>query len=81
MSDDIVTRLRGQRTNSVICKQAADEIERLRADRNRWHDSAIHIAHLGKEDCTDIDCPYCSLALGEIYDIMRQSIRKAARNA
>jgi hypothetical protein len=30
MTDDIVTRLRGQRTNGVICEQAADEIERLR---------------------------------------------------
>ena len=30
MNNDIVTRLRGQRTNAVICKQAADEIERLR---------------------------------------------------
>ena len=32
MSDDIVTRLRGQRTNGVICEQAANEIERLRID-------------------------------------------------
>lgn len=31
MSDDIVTRLRYQRTNSVLCAEAADEIERLRA--------------------------------------------------
>lgn len=30
MMDDIVTRLRGQRTNGVICEQAADEIEKLR---------------------------------------------------
>ena len=30
MMDDIVNRLRGQRTNGVICEQAADEIERLR---------------------------------------------------
>ena len=30
MMEDIVTRLRGQRTNGVICEQAADEIERLR---------------------------------------------------
>ena len=30
MMDDIVVRLRGQRTNSVLCEQAADEIERLR---------------------------------------------------
>ena len=31
MSDDIVERLRFQRTNSVLCAEAADEIERLRA--------------------------------------------------
>jgi hypothetical protein len=30
MTDDIVTRLRVQPTNSVLCEQAADEIERLR---------------------------------------------------
>ena len=30
MMEDIVIRLRGQRTNGVICEQAADEIERLR---------------------------------------------------
>lgn len=30
MSDDIVTRLRNQRTNRVICEEASDEIERLR---------------------------------------------------
>jgi hypothetical protein len=30
MTDNLVTRLRGQRTNSVLCEQAADEIERLR---------------------------------------------------
>lgn len=31
MSDDIVTRLRSQRTNAVICEQAADAIEQLRS--------------------------------------------------
>jgi hypothetical protein len=29
MTDDIVTRLRKQRTNGVLCNEAADEIERL----------------------------------------------------
>jgi hypothetical protein len=43
MLNDIVERLRGQRTNSVLCDEAADEIERLRArleevsrERDRW---------------------------------------------
>lgn len=29
MADELVYRLRGQRTNGRICEQAADEIERL----------------------------------------------------
>lgn len=55
MIDDIVFRLRGQRTNGVLCEQAADEIERLEqviatltgeygfiyADRIRWRDLSI----------------------------------------
>jgi DNA repair exonuclease SbcCD ATPase subunit len=40
MSDDIVTRLRGQRTNSVICEQAADEIEELRVKLLAWQSQA-----------------------------------------
>ena len=32
MIDDIVTRLRYQRTNGRICQQAADEIERQRTE-------------------------------------------------
>lgn len=42
MTDDIVTRLRGQRTNGVLCEQAADEIERLRAElrmARKWRDN------------------------------------------
>lgn len=35
MSDDIVARLRGRRgTIPVLCDDAADEIERLRAERD-----------------------------------------------
>jgi hypothetical protein len=43
MTDDIVTRLRGQRTNGVLCEQAADEIERLRAERDRWAKWGEHV--------------------------------------
>jgi hypothetical protein len=42
MTDDIVARLRGQRTNGVLCEQAADEIERLRAElymAKKWSDN------------------------------------------
>ena len=38
MADDIVTRLRGQRTNGVLCDQAADGIERLRTERDHWRE-------------------------------------------
>ncbi len=35
--DDIVTRLRGKYAGQLlICTEAADEIERLRADRDSW---------------------------------------------
>lgn len=37
LTEDIVIRLRGQRTNGVLCEQAADEIERLRAELAYWH--------------------------------------------
>ena len=46
MTDDIVTRLRYQRTNSVLCAEASDEIERLRADRDNWKDLASEYYHL-----------------------------------
>ena len=42
MIDDIVFRLRGQRTNGVLCEQAAEEIEHLRAELNlaiKWQDN------------------------------------------
>jgi hypothetical protein len=37
MMDDIVERLRYQRTNSVICNEAASEIERLREQVRHAH--------------------------------------------
>lgn len=49
MSDDIVTRLRYQRTNGRICEQAADEIERLR----RWQQWGFHVfvCHIKGKTC------------------------------
>jgi len=52
MMDDIVERLRGQRTNSVLCEEAAEEIERLRHDLEHfkadWRamiDQSDHLEH------------------------------------
>ena len=42
--DDIVTRLRGQRTNGVLCEQAADEIERLRTENENLRSSLEEVA-------------------------------------
>ena len=54
MNDDIVERLRKQRTNSVLCAEAADEIERLRADRDKWKNWAQQYAF------PDCECPMCN---------------------
>lgn len=52
VTDDIVTRLRGECQCSDNCRdvgdpcismRAADEIERLRADRDRWRSLANHL--------------------------------------
>lgn len=50
MADDIVTRLRGQRTNGRICEQAADEIERLRKENDdlREISRGWWLFHIGK---------------------------------
>lgn len=55
MSDDIVERLRFQRTNSVLCAEAAAEIERLRADRDRWKKWAEEYFYTDP----DCECPLC----------------------
>ena len=57
MSEDIVTRLRGQRTNGVLCEQAADEIERLRAELWDFKQHAIH-AWFCKEQVCEICFEY-----------------------
>lgn len=53
--DDIVERLRFQRTNSVLCAEAANEIERLRAERDRWKNWAEEYFYTDP----DCECPLC----------------------
>ena len=66
MTDDIVTRLRGYDfmrdgdIPDVIMNEAADEIERLRRERDRWAEFAIHIAtcpNWGRRTCWDCVSP------------------------
>jgi hypothetical protein len=66
MTDDIVTRLRQQAYAGYIDEHyymlliAADEIERLRTERDRWAEFAIHIAtcpNWGKRTCWDCVSP------------------------
>jgi hypothetical protein len=49
MTDDIVTRLRVQPTNSVLCEQAADEIERLR----EWNTEVTKLLQQAQK-CMDV---------------------------
>lgn len=54
--DDIVTRLRGKYQGQLpICIEAADEIERLRADRDKWRTVADELYFSGNcsETCVD----------------------------
>ena len=55
MSDDIVERLRFQRTNSVLCAEAADEIERLRATLKKAEVVLLEGADLVKDALADRD--------------------------
>jgi hypothetical protein len=71
MTDDIVTRLReqyftcecfgyGDCSRCESDKKAADEIERLRKDRDRWANFAFHVAtcpNWGKRTCWDCVSP------------------------
>jgi len=55
MPDDIVTTLRTmvQFTNAVagdVCWRAADEIERVQAERDNWRKAAIEISSWEKPD-------------------------------
>lgn len=62
--DDIVTRLRNhvrgdyEKTSDFMLGLAADEIERLRADRDRWKESAMHIWEVTRYDA-DVSCRLC----------------------
>lgn len=45
MADNIVARLRGLNAASyhLLCNEAADEIERLRAESKQWRDLAEYV--------------------------------------
>jgi hypothetical protein len=47
MIEDIVERLRWQRINSIICGEAADEIERLRKENQVLRDVGDALAETG----------------------------------
>jgi hypothetical protein len=47
MTDDIVTRLREHQNPHYPLDEAADEIERLRADSDRWRLIAYQLAFYG----------------------------------
>jgi hypothetical protein len=67
MMSDIVERLRYQRTNSVICNEAATEIERLRKESFVWEMAARELAkELGKEE-------YADAAYQDGYDIFEDN--------
>ena len=52
MTDDIVTRLRNKFGGQLpICAEAADEIERLRTDRDKW--KYLFIEMYEKDGTTD----------------------------
>ena len=60
MTDDIVTRLRDSITNGLgiwdgDAKEAADEIERLRVDRDKWRKVAdeLYLSGNCSETCVD----------------------------
>jgi len=60
MSDDIVKYLRLSQTRFNRHAEAADEIERLRVEKIRWSDWAIHVVNCpryGKKTCWDCCAP------------------------
>ena len=75
MTDDIVTRLRGLNTASyhLLCNEAADEIERLRTERDRWRELADSLARFG--NCESPDCPDCDRDWKLTYESYEQAVR------
>ena len=58
MSSDLVTRLRSINPSalfSAIAREAADEIERLRADRDHWHEARRNAIEAGDELLREIE--------------------------
>lgn len=52
---------------------AADEIERLRADRDRWRELADSLARFG--NCESPDCPDCDRDWKLTYESYEQAVR------
>lgn len=82
MSDDIVTRLRelgryvnteGGRWFEPITTEAADDIERLRTERDRWRELADSLARFG--NCESPDCPDCDRDWKLTYESYEQAVR------
>ena len=80
--DDIVTRLRelgryvnteGGRWFEPITTEAADEIERLRAEVKQWRDMADNLARFG--NCESPDCPDCDRDWKLIYQDYEKAVR------
>ena len=67
MTDDIVTRLREKYSGQLpICLEAADEIERLRAERIRWEKIAHYLYRLVDKygeicSCDDYEQDWCGI--------------------
>jgi len=79
VTDDIVTRLREEADSWChdsavrVFLEAADEIERLRADRDRWRDLADSLARFG--NCESSDCPTCNHNWKLTYQDYEQAVR------
>lgn len=60
MTDDIVTRLREEceslKVDVQVVREAADEIERLRAERDRWREVAKGLSCCVNEDSHSYGC-------------------------
>ena len=83
MTDDIVTRLRKQipiplevadtGAPAYLIAEAADEIERLRTERDRWRELADSLARFG--NCESPDCPDCDRDWKLTYESYEQAVR------
>ena len=57
----------------MLENEAADEIERLRADRDRWRELADSLARFG--NCESPDCPDCDRDWKLTYESYDKAVR------